>query len=241
MKTVDKMEVLHSQTAEFILQGEIGKFLKLIPDTFIIKGSEQENGFNQGYAIRHINRKDILLIDVVEKETLKAVKQLVADGYTIKGIILSNSSVYKNAYADLKTVSEDAGGAPIYAHPRNSINDASYKPKDITAKQEIVKHFGLKIYDLPGNGGGSILIYSDINDGMLFTGEDAIGSNYNIEENTFSRPTMDSKNSEFGLAESWGAFEEPFSYLFPLHGKPGFNLEAGQQTDILNKLSRIQS
>ena len=241
MKTVDKMEVLHSQTAEFIAQGEIGKFLKLIPDTFIIKGSEQENGYNQGYAIRHINRKDILLIDVIEKETLKAVKQLVSDGYTIKGIILSNSSVYKNAYADLKTVSEDAGGAPIYAHPRNSINDTTYKPKDITAKQELVKHFGLKIFDLPGNGGGSILIYSDINDGMLFTGEDAIGSNYTVEENTFSRPTMESKNSEFGLAESWGAFDEDFSYLFPLHGKPGFNLEDGQQTDILNKLSRIQS
>jgi len=240
MKTVDKMEVLHSQTAEFIAQGEVGKFLKLIPDTFIIKGSEQENGFNQGYAIRHINRKDILLIDVVEKESRAAVKKLVVDGYTIKGIILSNSSVYKNAYADLKTLSEDAGGAPIYAHPRNSIKD-DYKLKDITAKQDIVKHFDLKIYDLPGNGGGSILIYSEINDGMLFTGEDAQGSSYHVDENTFSRPTMESKNSEFGLAESWGAFEEEFSYLFPLHGKPAFNLEEGQQTDILHKLSRIQS
>ncbi len=240
MKTADKMEVLNSQSAEFIAQGEVGKFLKLIPDTFIIKGSEQENGFNQGYAIRHINRKDILLIDVVEKETRAAVKHLVEDGYSIKGIILSNSSVYKNAYANLKTLSEDAGGAPIYAHPRNSIKD-DYKLKDVTAKQDIVKHFDLKIYDLPGNGGGSILIYSDINDGMLFTGEDAIGSSYNIDENTFTRPTMESKNSEFGLAESWGAFEEDFSYLFPLHGKPAFNLEDGQQTDILNKLSRIQS
>ncbi|CAM4133270.1 hypothetical protein [Gillisia hiemivivida] len=240
MKKVDKMEILHSQTAEFIEQGAIGKFLKLIPDTFIIKGSEQENGFNQGYAIRHINRKDILLIDVVEKETLKAVKQLVTDGYTIKGIILSNSSVYKNAYSDLKTLSKDAGEAPIFAHPRNSIKD-DYSLKDITGKQEITKHFGLKIYDLPGNGGGSILIYSDINDGMLFTGEDAVGSGYSEDLNTFSRPTMESKNSEFGLAESWGAFEESFSYLFPLHGKPGFNLEDGDQTDILNKLSRMQA
>jgi len=240
MKTVDKMEILHSQTAEFIAQGEVGKFLKLIPDTFIIKGSEQENGYNQGYAIRHINRKDILLIDVVDKEMQNAIKHLVDDGYTIKGIVLSNSSVYKSAYANLKTISEDAGGAPIFAHPRNSIKD-DYQIKDITGKQEITKHFGIKIYDLPGDGGGSILIYSDINDGMLFTGEDAIGSNYNETENTFSRPTMENKNSEFGLAESWGAFDEDFTYLFPLHGKPGFNLEDGQQTDILNKLSRIQS
>jgi hypothetical protein len=240
MKTVDKMEVLNNQTAEFIAKGEVGKFLKLIRDTFIIKGSEQENGYNQGYAIRHLNGKDILLIDVVEKETCNAVKKLVEDGYTIKGIILSNSSVYKNAYADLKTISEDAGGAPIFANPRNSIKD-EYKLKDITGKQDIQKHFGLKIYDLPGDGGGSILIYSDINEGMLFTGEDAVGSSYDLEENTFTRPTMESKNSEFGLAESWGVFDEDFSYLFPLHGKPAFNLEDGEQTDILNKLSRIQS
>lgn len=240
MKTVDKMEVLDSQSAEFIKQGEVGKFLKMIPDTFIIKGSEQENGYNQGYAIRHLNGKDLLLIDVVDKETRNAVKKLVEDGYSINGIILSNSSIYKNAYADLKTISEDAGGAPIFAHPRNSIKD-DYKLKDITAKQDIIKHFGLRIYDLPGDGGGSILIYSNINQGMLFTGEDAIGSSYDSEENTFTRPTMESKNSEYGLAESWGAFDEDFSYLFPLHGKPAFNLEDGQQKDILNKLSRIQS
>ena len=38
MKTVDKVEVLQSQSAEYIQQGETGKFLKLIPDTFLIKG-----------------------------------------------------------------------------------------------------------------------------------------------------------------------------------------------------------
>jgi hypothetical protein len=90
MKTVDKMEILHSQSAEFIQQGETGKFLKLIPDTFIIKGGERDGGVHQGYAIRHINRKDIILIDVVEEATKEAVKKLVKDGYTIKGILISN-------------------------------------------------------------------------------------------------------------------------------------------------------
>ena len=40
MKQVDKMEIVHSQSAEFIEQGEQGKFLKMIPDTFLIKGDE---------------------------------------------------------------------------------------------------------------------------------------------------------------------------------------------------------
>ena len=88
MKTVDKVEVLQSQSAEYIQQGETGKFLKLIPDTFLIKGKEKDGVFNQGYAIRHINRRDIILIDVVEEETKAAVKKLVNDGYQIKGMLI---------------------------------------------------------------------------------------------------------------------------------------------------------
>ncbi|MFO7720780.1 MAG: hypothetical protein R6W85_10125 [Gillisia sp.] len=239
MKTVDKMEILHSQTPEFIQKGETGKFLRLIPDTFIIKGAETEDGYNQGYAIRHLNLKDIILIDVVEEATREAVKNLVKEGYSIKAILLSNSDVYKRAYADLKTISEDAGGAEIYIHPRTTVKD-TFKTKDITKKNEIHKTFKLKINDLPGNGGGSVLIFCEFNEGMLFTGADAEGSPYDSEENTFSRPALQSKNDEFGLAESWGAYPEEFTYLFPLKGKPAFNIEDGQRLDILNKLSRIQ-
>ena len=237
---IDKLEEFDSQTPEFIAQGETGKFLKLIPDTFIIKGEAGDDGFKQGYAIRHLNQKDIILIDVIEKATKEAVKKWVADGYNIKAILISNTSVLKNAYADLKTVSKDAGGAPIYAHPMITIND-DFKIKDITAKKnELFKSFGLTIYNLPGNGGGSVLIHSDINDGMLFTGDDALGSPYESDLNGFTRPQMKSKNDEYGLAQSWSEFERPFSYLFPLLGKPGFNLEEEDQSAILNKLSRIQ-
>lgn len=239
MKKVDKMEVLNSQSAEYIEQGETGKFLKLIPDTFIIKGAEREDGVHQGYAIRHLNRKDIILIDVVEEATREAVKKLVTDGYNIKGILISNNLVYKTAYADVKTLSEDAGGAPVYLHPRISPKDGD-KVKDITGRNDIIKNFGLTITDLPGNGGGSVLIYSDINDGMLFTGADAEGSPYDSDLNTFTRPKLDNQNDEYGLAESWGAYVMPFTYLFPLCGKPAFNIDEGQRGDILGKLSRIR-
>ena len=239
MKKVAKMEILHSQSPEFIQKGETGKFLKLIPDTFIIKGAETEDGFNQGYAIRHLNLKDIILIDVVEETTKAAVKNLVNEGYNINAILISNSDVYKRAYADLKTISEDAGGAEIFIHPRTTLKD-TFKTKDITKKNDVHKTFKLKINDLPGNGGGSVLIFCEFNEGMLFTGADAEGSPYDSDGNTFTRPALQSKNDEFGLAESWGAYPEEFTYLFPLKGKPAFNIEDGQRLDILNKLSRIQ-
>lgn len=237
---LDKLEEFDTQTPEFIAQGETGKFLKLIPDTFIIKGEAGKDGFNQGYAIRHLNQKDIILIDVIEKASRDAVKKWVEDGYNIKAILISNASVFKNAYADLKTISKDAGGALIYAHPMITVKE-DFKIKDITAnKNELFKSFGLTIFNLPGNGGGSVLIHSNINEGMLFTGEDALGSPYDSELNEFTRPQMKSKNDEYGLAQSWSEFEQPFSYLFPLRGKPGFNLEEEDQSAILNKLSRIQ-
>ncbi|APG61364.1 hypothetical protein [Christiangramia salexigens] len=237
MKTVDKMEVLHSQSAEFIEKGENGKFLKLIPDTFLIKGDEEDGRYNQGYAIRHLNRRDIILIDVVEKSTKAAVKKLVDEGYLIKGILITCDGVLKSAYADLKTISEDAGGAPIYAHPRNNFKD-TMKIKDITAKDKTLDAFGINIFDLPGSEGASVVVYSDLNDGMLFPGEDARGSDYDSDLNTFSRPEKTNENNDFGLAESWAAFDTPFTYLFPRKGKPGFNLEEGHQIDILNKLGR---
>jgi len=212
----------------------------LIPNTFIIKGEAGQEGFSQGYAVRHQNQKDIILIDAIEKSTQAAVKKWIEDGYTIKAILISNTSVFKNAYADLKTISEDAGGAPIYAHPMTTIKE-DFKIKDITAKKnELFKSFGLTIFNLPGNRGGSVIIYSDINEGMLFTGEDALGSPYDNELNEFTRPQMNRKNDEYGLAQSWSEFEQPFTYLFPLRGKPGFNLEEEDQSAILNKLSRIQ-
>ncbi len=239
MKTVDKMEVLHSQSAEYIQQGETGKFLKLIPDTFLIKGKEKDGIFNQGYAIRHINRRDILLIDVVEEETKAAVKKLVNDGYQIKGILITCDGILDDAYADLKTISEDANDAPIYAHPRNNFKD-DFKTKDITTQANDLKHFGIKVIDLPGNGGASVLVYSEINDGMLFPGDDAVGSDYDSELNTFKRPEMKRENDDFGLAESWSAFEDEFTYFFPRKGKPAFNVDEGRQIDILNGLSRTK-
>lgn len=237
MKTVDKMEVLHSQTPEFIAQAEPGKFHKIIPDTFIIKGDKIEGGHHQGYAIRHLNRRDMILIDVVEASTREAVKKLVADGYQIKGILITCDGIMKSAYGDLKTIAEDAGGAPIFAHPFNNFKNG-FKTRDITAKENVLRDFSLKIYDLPGNGGASVVVYSDINNGMVFPGDDAEGSPYDSEISTFKRPEMAKKNDDYGLAESWSAFREPFTYFFPRKGKPGFNLEEGHQTDIISALSK---
>ena len=232
MKTVEKREVYSSQSVEFIQSSEPGKFHKLISDTFILK---MENG-NQGYAIRHLNGMDMLLIDTTEKGAQKAVKHFVEDGYKIKGIILTHKGAIANAYDSLKTISEDAGGAPIFTHPIN-VNDSSFKVKDISVKNNVFDHFSLVVHDFPSKSGEATVLYSEINEGMIFAGCSAIGADYDSDEKGFKRPDMGSENKNYSLSESWGAIMHEFMYFFPHKGKPAFNLSDGEQKDLILALS----
>ena len=231
MKTVDKKEVLKSQSAEFIQQLEEGKFAKLIPDTFIIKTANE----TQGYAIRHLNRQDMVLIDTTGKGAQDGVKHLVEEGYKVKAIFLTHEGAIKNAYASLKTISEDAGGAPIFSHPVNH-HDTSLEVKDITTKNNVLDHFSLSVRDFPDTSGEAAVIYSEINEGMVFCGNTAVGSSYDTEEKGFKRPDIGSENKNFSLAEGWRSYMREFRYFFPYKGKPAFNLTEGEQKDIVLQL-----
>jgi hypothetical protein len=231
MKSVDKKEVISSQSAEYIQQAEAGKFFKLIPDTFIIK---MENG-KQGYAIRHLNRQDMLLIDTTGEGAEKGIKHLIEEGYRIKGILVTHKDALQNTYASLKQISEDAGGAPIFSHPVNN-NDSSFNVRDITGKNEIYKHFSIQIIDFPSVSGETAVVYSEINEGMIFAGNSVIATSYDQEGDELVRADTGSENKNMGIAESWRTLTKEFRYFFPYQGKPRFNLSEGQQKDIIVKL-----
>ena len=189
-------------------------------------------GGKQGYAIRHLNGKDFLLIDTSEKGAEKAVKQLVEEGYKIQAIVLTHKGAISNAYADLKTLSEDAGGATIITHPIN-VKDSSFKVKDISVKAEVFDHFSITVHDFPAQSGEASVLYTDINEGMLFAGCAAVGAPYGSKEKGFKRPDLGSENKNFSLASSWSAIMHEFRYFFPHQGQPGFNLSEGDAKDII--------
>lgn len=231
MKSVDKKEVISSQSAKFIKQGEEGKFLKTVSDTFIIK----TEGGTQGYAIRHLNMHDMLLIDTTGKGAGEGIKHLVEEGYKIKAILITNKEALRNTYAPLKTISEDAGGAPIFSHPMNN-SDSSFEVKDITARNKIFDHFAVTLDDFPADSGENTVIYCGLNEGMVFAGNTAVGASYDEEGDAIRRPDLKSENKNFSLAESWRTYIREFRYFFPYRGKPKFNLEEGEQTDLIQKL-----
>lgn len=236
---MDKMNV-YSPSPDFIKGQDTGEFIKILPDTFVIKGAKNDRGFDQGYAIRHLNRKDYILIDVVEEATREAVERLVNGGFNIRAIFITGESVMKDAYADLATLSKDAGGADIYAHRRIS-KETDFEVKSITAKDPVMKSFDLDVQELTGDKSGAVLIYSDLNDGMLFTGDSAKGSAYDSDRFTFVREKEENESDEYALAENWSTYDKEFKYLFPRQGKPAFEVDGGTRTDILNRLSRAAS
>lgn len=231
MKSVDKKTVISSQSAEYIHQGEEGKFLKMIPDTFIIK----MEGGAQGYAIRHLNRQDMLLIDTTKKGADKGIKHLVEEGYKIKGILVTHKEALQNTYASLKQISEDAGGAHIYSHPVNN-TDSSFNVENINGKNAVFEHFSIALKDFPSNSGETAVVYSGINEGMVFAGNSVEATPYDKEGDEINRPDLGSDNKNMGLSETWRTFIREFRYFFPYKGKPKFNLSEGQQKDLIVKL-----
>ncbi|MGM1057557.1 MAG: hypothetical protein ACQEWG_16850 [Bacteroidota bacterium] len=236
---MDKMNV-YSPTPAFIESQDTGEFIKILPDTFIVKGGKNDRGFDQGYAIRHLNRKDYILIDVVEAASKEVVERLVKSGFNIRAILISGQSVLKDAYANLETISKDAGGADIYVH-RRITEDVDFDVKSITSKDPLMKSFDLDVQELTGDKSGGVLIYSDLNEGMLFTGDNAVGSAYDSDRFTFTREKLENDSDEFAMAENWSTYNKEFKYLFPRKGKPAFEVDGGGRTDILNRLSRGSS
>ena len=231
MKSVDKKEVISSQSAEFIQQAEAGKFHKMIPDTFIIK---MENGA-QGYAIRHLNRQDMLLIDTTGPGAQEGVKHLVEEGYKIKGILVTHKEALQKTYASLKEISEDAGGAPVFSHPVNNTN-TEFNVRDINAKNDIFKHFSITLTDFPSKSGETAVIYSEINEGMVFAGNTVEATSYDQEGDEIKRADTESENKNRGMGETWRTYSREFRFFFPYKGKPKFNLSEGQQKDLIVKL-----
>lgn len=229
--------VSYSQILSEIKKAENGERVLILPDTFLLKVAKFQYRVGNSYILRHINRKEVLLIDVVHETSKNTVDDLISDGYDIQGLLLTHSDLIDQAYTNMAQLSKDLNSAPIFAHPLDS-KKSSADIKDIMKKNDVFEKFSINIYHTPGHTGGSVLIYSDINGGMLFTGDSAVGSPYDVEKSYFERPPIADESTDMGLAGSWRFFRQPFKHILPLHGKPEFDLSEGRQKDVLLNLSK---
>lgn len=229
-----------SPTGSFIANQHTGKFIQLLPNTYLIKGAINDRGFDQGYALSNFNNKEFILIDVVQEATREAVETMVKDGYDIKAILITGQAVLDEAYADLSTLSEDAGGADIYIHPTLN-SDGNFKTQALTQNDSLLNKFNIQTEELPVQGKGSVLIYAGNNNGMLFVGDTAKGSAYDTDDLLFSREEQEKESDEFVMKDFWKGYDKKFAYFFPRQGKPAIEVDDRTRTSLLDRLSRRSS
>lgn len=227
-------------TAEFIDNQHTGKFVELLPGTYMIKGAINDRGFDQAYALTNNNRKELILIDVVEEAYREAVQTIVKDGYKIKAILITGKTVLNDAYGDLETLSEDAGGAKIYLHP-DIQPETDLEVNDLINSDSLISSFNLEIFELPPNKTGEVLVFSSKNEGMLFAGDSAKGSDYDSDTFIFSREKQEKQSDEFEVSKYWQNFSKEFTYFFPRMGKPAIEVDSRTRSNIFNWLSRGSS
>ncbi|WGK64504.1 MBL fold metallo-hydrolase [Croceiramulus getboli] len=237
MEVKDRIDIF--STLDELRTAVYGDPVKILPETFLMKVKKFKHRFGNTYALRHLNRKDLILIDAIRPENKPAIDQFLDQGYQVRGILLTHGDLIKQAYADLHHISEELGNAPIFMHPLDA-GEYGDLITDITEPNFVLEDFGIESYHYPGHTPGSVILYSERNEGMLFAGDSAVGSPYDQDDYYFERPPIENDETDFGLAQNWKRFVKPFKHFLPLHGKPQFGLSEPQQKDIILNLTKDQ-
>lgn len=220
-------------TAAYIQDIYTGKFQELLPGIFIIKGAKNDRGFDQGFGITK-GEKELLLIDVVEEAYREAIAYLSNNGYTIRAILITGKGVRNDMYSDFQKISEDADGADIYIHPDIAPEDFETRP--LNQRDELLANFDLEPHVIPGKE-GQVVMYCSRHNGIVFSGDSAVGSDYDTTEFILTRGREKVEKLAFKVEEFWQSFERGFEYFFPRKGKPAVDVDVRTRTTLLDRLA----
>ncbi len=221
-------------TAAFIQDLHTGKFQELLPGIFMIKGAKNDRGFDQTYGILK-GKKDLVLIDAVEEAYRKPVENLLNDGYKIKAVLITGKEVLNDCYADLKSISKDFGDAEIYTD--SEIAPQGFETKDLKGRDALLGEFDLEAHKIPQKE-GQVIVYCDRHNGIIFSGDSALGSDYGSDEFLFTRGRELNEKEAFAVEEFWKGFNKDFDYFFPRQGKPALEVDARTRTTLLTELAK---
>jgi glyoxylase-like metal-dependent hydrolase (beta-lactamase superfamily II) len=104
----------------------------------------------------------------------------------------------------------------------------------------LLAEFGLEAIHFPGHTEGHIVLYGADKNGLLFTGDAAMGTNSNqagtgIEQ--LIRPPAGLSTDDVELRNRWLSFDRPVATVLPYHGT-GYVDRAGDIARIMAPLRR---
>lgn len=221
-------------TASFIGNLNTGIFQELLSGIFMIKGAKNDRGFDQAYMIEN-GKKEVILIDVVEEASREAIQHLLSNAYKIKALIITGKAVLNDSYANLETVSKDYGDPAIYISSK--IAPQELKTKDLSGRDALLSEFNLEPHIIPEKE-SQVILYCNRHNGIILTGDSALGSDYGSDEFLFTRGREQSEKEAFAVEDFWKNFDNDFAYLFPRQGKPALEVDKRTQTTLLSRLAQ---
>lgn len=201
------------QLIEKITRAGDGESVKLFEDLYLFRVPKFQFRHGQSYAL--VLGGKAILIDAVHEITRPAVEALMQQ-YQPAGLILTHRDLIGQAFGDISQVA-DWLGAPVYAHPDDHQGQVM---EDITASDEFLSKYLLSIYPIPGHTPGSIVIYSQGSQ-RLFTGDCAVGHNYDQRSMEFTHPPIDEADWP-AFRSGWASVPSEVREIYPLHGNPMF-------------------
>lgn len=221
-------------TATFIENLNTEIFQELLPGIFMIKGAKNERGFDQAYMIEK-GKKEVILIDVVEEAYREAVENLQSNGFSIHALLITGKAVLNDCYSDLDTISKDFGNAEIYVAPE--IAPKNFDTKELSGRDALLSKFDLEAHVVPKKE-GQVILYCDKHNGIIFSGDSALGSDYRSDEFIFTRGREQNEKEAFAVEEFWRGFNKDFDYFFPRQGKPALEVDERTRTTLLSRLAK---
>lgn len=232
-----ELKIKNSEILQELRQLPLGRAYEILPNTLLVKGQRFQHRYANMYILADENRREILLIDAVRIEAKQPVLDLMQKGYKVRGIILTHNHLVGQAFSNMQTVSETFGGTPLFMHPAD-ISPYISMMRSVVDEEHAMQDFGLEVIHMEGHTYGSVSIYSKMNGGTLFCGDNAIGSPYDMDTYYFERPKTRSSRTDAKLARIWKELGHRVSNLLPLHGKPEMYITEKRYAEIKNGLDK---
>jgi hypothetical protein len=230
MEIKEKYEI--TNWLDEVIDAKPGEPVKILPDVFLAKAKDQNGNIVNTYAVRHENRHDLLLIDMVYPENKATLDHYKESGYNIKAIVVTSDKTAQNSFMGYKEIAEKYD-TQFYMHKLD--DNSAHTVHDIMLGDEILDQFGVNGFHFPGYTGGSVMVYVGYN-GALFTGHSAVGTPLEEDGAGFQRPEVND-SEDMGLMDNWLSFAIEFDHIMPAQGTPRLKLSDTDRVAIVRELS----
>lgn len=194
-----------------------GQDVQALDNLVLFRVDKHRFRYGQSYALLR-DDDTMILVDAVHGATRAAVDRW-RDRYTPTALILTHSDLVSQAFGSMIEVGNWLN-APVIIHSqdkRGSTAQSIEESDDLLQKQQL--HY----YHVLGHTPGSIMLYAEP-EKFLFTGDSAVGANYEKEATDFTHPPM-GDNEWRTFTNGWEKVDLDVHCLLPLHGKPNFAVD----------------